>query len=41
MSSYTKKRGDAIRVEISGLFDSDTFSLNKKPFPTDEIIPAK
>jgi len=42
MPSYTKdKWGDAIRTEITGLFDSGTFSLNEKPLPADEVIPTK
>ena len=35
------KWGEAIRSELTGLFDSDTFSLVEKPLPADEIIPVK
>ena len=42
MPSHTKEKwGEAIRAEITGLFDSGTFSLNEKPLPADEIIPTK
>ena len=42
MSTFTKdKWGEAIRSEINGLFDNDTFILDEKPLPADEIIPAK
>ena len=42
MSSSTKdKWGEAIKSEITGLFDNDTFVLDEKPLPADEIIPAK
>ena len=41
MSSSTKdKWGEAIKSEIIGLFDNDTFVLDEKPLPADEIIPA-
>ena len=33
--------GDAIRKEIQGLFDNDTFDIHKKVLPADEVIPAK
>ena len=36
-----EKWGEAIRSEVTGLFDNDTFLLNEKPLPADEIIPAK
>ena len=42
LSPHTKERwGEAIRAELTGLFDCDTFSLTEKPFPADEIIPTK
>ena len=42
MSPFIKEKwGDAIRCEVIGLFDNDTFFLNEKPLPADEIIPAK
>ena len=42
MSPFTKdKWGEAIKSEIIGLFDNDTFILNEKPLPADEIFPAK
>ena len=31
----------AIRSELTGLFDNETFSLTDRPLPTDEIIPTK
>ena len=32
--THTKEKwGEAIRAEITGLFDSETFSLNEKPLP--------
>ena len=41
-SLYIKEKwGEAIRSELVGLFDSDTFSLIDKPLPADEIIPTK
>ena len=33
--------GVVIYKEIKGLFDSDTFSLSDRPFPTDGIVPVK
>ena len=33
--------GEAIRAEVSGLFDNETFLLNETALPTDEIIPVK
>ena len=42
LSPFIKeKRGEAIRSELVGLFDSDIFSLIVKPLPTDEIIPME
>ena len=42
MPSHTKEKwGEAIRAEISGLFDSGTFSLIEKSLPANEIIPTK
>ena len=42
ISSFTKEKwGEAIRSEVTGLFDSDTFLLNEMPLPADEIIPTK
>ena len=42
LPTHTKEKwGEDIRAEITGLFDSGTFSLNEKPLPTDEIIPTK
>ena len=42
LSPYIKdKWGEAIRSELTELFDSETFSLNEKPLPADEIIPTK
>ena len=35
------KWGEALRSELTGLFDSETFSLIGKPLPADEIIPTK
>ena len=32
---------EAIRAELTGLFDCDTFSHTEKPFPDDEIILTK
>lgn len=37
----SEKLTETIRAGITGLFDSGTFSLNKKPLQTDEIIPTK
>ena len=36
-----EKWGQAISTEITGLFDSDTFDVNERPLPADEIIPVK
>ena len=42
LSPYiNEKWGEAIRSELVGFFDSDTFSLIDKPLPVDEIIPTK
>ena len=42
MSSFIKEKwGEALRSEVTGLFDNDTFILNEKPLPADKIIPAK
>ena len=42
LSPHTKERwGTAIRSELTGLFDNDTFSLADRPLPADEIIPTK
>ena len=42
LSPYIKEKwGEAIRSELIGLFNSDTFSLIGKPLPADEIIPIK
>ena len=42
LSSFTKQKwGEAIRIEISGLFDNETFLLNEIALPTDEVIPVK
>ena len=42
ISPFTKdKWGEAIKSELTGLFDNNTFILNEKPVPADEIIPAK
>ena len=42
LSPHTKERwGTAIRSELTGLFDNDTFSLTDRPLPADEIIPTK
>ena len=39
MPSFIKENwGEAIRSEVTGLFDNDTFLLNEKPLPADEII---
>ena len=35
------KWGEAIKSEITGLFDNETFIPNEKPLPYDEIIPSK
>ena len=40
-SSTKDKWGEAIKSEITGLFDNETFVLDEKPLPADEIIPAK
>ena len=41
MTASTKEKwGEAIKSELMGLFDSDTFSLTEKPLPADEIIPT-
>ena len=35
LSPYIKEKwGEAIRSELVGLFDSDTFSITDKPLPT-------
>ena len=36
-----EKWGTAIRQEITGLFDNETFDINKKALPADEVIPVK
>ena len=42
MSSFIKNKwGEAVKSEISELFDNDTFVLNEKPLHADEIIPVK
>ena len=42
LSSQVKEKWvEAIRAEISGLFDNETFLLNEAALPTDEIIPVK
>ena len=42
MSPFIKEKWEeAIRSEVTGLFDNDTFLLNEKPLPADEIIPTK
>ena len=42
VSPFTKdKWGEAIKSEITGLFDNDTFILDKKPLLPDETIPTK
>ena len=42
LSPHIKEKwGDAIRSELVGLYDSETFSLIDKPLPVDEIIPTK
>ena len=42
LASFTKEKwGDAIRKEIQGLFDNDTFDTNEKALPADEVIPVK
>ena len=44
MSPFIKEKwggGGAIRSEVTDLFDNETFFLNEKPLPADEIIPAK
>ena len=42
MSPFIKEKWkDAIRSEVIGLFDNETFFLNENPLPADEIIPAK
>ena len=42
MSSFTKQKwGEAIRIEITGLFDNDTFLLDETALPADEVIPVK
>ena len=42
MSLFIKEKwGEAIRSEVTGLFDNDTFLLNRKTLPAYEIIPAK
>ena len=42
LSPHIKEKwGEAIRSELVGLFDSETFSLIDKPLPADEIIHTK
>ena len=42
LSPHIKEKwGEAIRLELTGLFDSETFSLVENPLPADEIIPTK
>ena len=42
LSPHIKEKWeDAIRSQLVGLFDSETFSLTDKPLPADEIIPTK
>ena len=33
--------GHAIKKEILGLFDNDTFDISERALPADEIIPVK
>ena len=35
------KWGDAIRKEIQGLFDNDTFDTDEKSLPADKVLPVK
>ena len=37
--SIKEKRGEAIRSEVTGLFDNETLFLNENPLPADENIP--
>ena len=40
--THTKEKwGETIRAEISGLFDSGTYSFIENPLPADEVIPTK
>ena len=39
--SVRDKWGTAINKEITGLFDNETFGLDKKPLPNDKVIPTK
>ena len=42
MSDHIKdKWGTAIKKEVLGLFDNDTFDTNEKALPADEVIPVK
>ena len=42
LSPHIKEKwGDAIKSELIGLFDIETFSLIDKPLQADEIIPTK
>ena len=36
-----EKWGTAIKKEIVGLFDNDTFDTNERALPADEVIPVK
>ena len=38
---HQRKMGQVTKSEITGPFDSGTFSLNEKPLPSDEMIPTK
>ena len=42
LSDHIKEKwGTAIKKEIVGLFDNDTFDTNERALPADEVIPVK
>ena len=42
LSDHIKdKWGTAIKKEVLGLFDNDTFDTNERALPADEVIPCK
>ena len=42
LSDHIKEKWEtAIKKEIVGLFDNDTFDTNERSLPADEVIPVK